>query len=804
MRQRAFFGLLTLRRPVLSAPAPVLIPTRLAWALCCCWLPAWAQAQAVPEAALVLRPSAQLQAAPAPQVFVEGDQITGQSDIQATVDGNAELRRGDTIIRADRVVYDVPQDTATASGRVRIKQDQDIYRGTQLHMQVNAFSGFFSDVNYRFGLTGAHGQAERVDFIDRDRAIVHQANYTTCEKTDEASWQPDWILRARSMHLDKFEDVGVAEGAVLEFKGVPILPVPAISFPLSDKRKSGLLPPTIGLDSLSGLEYAQPYYWNIAPNRDATITPVLMTRRGVALAGEFRYLEPSYSGQLSGSYMPSDALRHENRWSYGIKHAQQMASPWGAVGLDINLRRVSDDNYWRDFSSRWGGGDSSQASLLTQRLLPGEASLRWAEADHSLSLRALRWQTLQDLAAPITPPYDRLPQLHWQYLPQRLGAGLELNVEADYTSFHSQRALTGQPNAQRSYALAQISRPFTAPAGFVTPKLQLHSTQYQFDAPLANGQRSQGRTLPTVSLDSGLFFERDAIFFGRSLLQTLEPRAFYTYTPYRDQNLLPVYDTAPKDFNFASIYSENAFSGQDRLVDNNLLTLGVNTRLLDPDTGAEAARFGIAQRVRLSDQKVTMPGGAVAQDRLSDLLLGAGLRWTPQWGFDATVQYNPKTQRSIRSTVAASYSPSKYRTVSAAYRLQKATALIAQPSEQLDVAWQWPLGDLWGDQRERPTQAAGRWFSVGRMNYSLREDKLTDAVVGLEYESCCWVGRVVLERLQRSVNASNTRVMFQIEFSGFSRLSLGANPLSSLRQYVPNYQPLGSEPRAPSPFQTFD
>lgn len=738
-------------------------------------------------------------AAPAPAkglpVYVSGDRITGQSDIEATIEGHAELQRGDTTIRADRMTYDVPADRARAEGNVSVLREGNLYQGTLLDLQVDAYSGFFTDVNYRLHETQAHGESSRVDFIDRDRSVVHQGTYTTCQRDeDDAHWRPDWILRADALHLDQAEDVGRAEGGVLEFKGVPILPLPGISFPLSDRRKSGLLPPTIGMDSLSGLQYTQPYYWNIAPNRDATIAPTLMARRGVALDGSFRYLEPSYSGELSASFMPNDKLRERDRWSLGIKHDDLFASPVGDLRLAVNLRRVSDDNYWRDFPLR---GESYYTDTTAQRLLPGDARLSWARGDHAVSVRTLKWQTLQDVSAPITPPYDMAPQLDWQWRPQEIGGGLDMSVQTNYTHFIADRDYIHQPNTQRSFMVAQVSRPFLAPAGFITPRLQLHATHYSFDTPLTGGQRSASRTLPTFSLDSGLVFERDTRLLGRSLTQTLEPRAFYTYTPYRDQSMLPVYDTALQDFNFASIYTENSFSGNDRIADNNLLTLGVTSRLLDADTGAEAARFAIAQRLRNSDQRVAMPGALAARERVSDVLLGAGLNWTPQWGMDAFVQYNPKTRKSERSTLAARYTPSKYRTVSAAYRMNKISDLITEPNEQLDVAWQWPIGDLWGDRRSGPTREAGRWFSVGRLNYSLLEHKLVDTVVGLEYESCCWIGRVVLERLQRADQASNTRILVQLEFSGFSRLSLGSNPLDSLRQHIPNYQTLGADRPAP-------
>ncbi|WP_313077534.1 LPS-assembly protein LptD [Melaminivora sp.] len=739
-------------------------------------------------------------------VFVRGEQLSGRPDIEATIEGRAELRRADTVIHADRLHYDVPQDRARASGHVRINSAGDRYEGTLLDLEVDAFRGFFSDARYRFLETGAHGEAQRVDFLDRERSVVHQASYTTCQRDDEASWQPDWVLRARRIEIDRAEDVGYAEAGVLEFKGVPILPVPAITFPLSSRRKSGLLPPTLGVDSVSGMEYAQPYYWNIAPNRDATITPILMTRRGAALSGEFRYLESRYEGEVGGLTMPSDHLRQRHRWSWRARHGALLYTPVGDVGLNLNVRRVSDDDYWRDFTLRGAGGlgGNTLQNQLAERLLPGEASLRWSGGEHTVSAQALKWQTLQDPLAPIVPPYDRLPQLHWRFAPAQLPAGLDASVDADYTHFSADRRWYTQPNARRSYTVAQLSRPFLAPAGFITPRVQLHATRYEFDSPLLNGQRSASRTLPTFSLDSGLVFEREASFLGRGFLQTLEPRAFYTWTPYRDQSLLPVYDTAATDFNFATVYTENAFGGHDRLADSNLLTLGVTTRLLDPDTGAEAVRLGAAQRLRFSDQRVTMPGADPVSERLSDVLLGAGINWTPEWGLDTTVQYNPKTRRSLRTTIGARYSPGPYRTVSAAYRMQEVTDLITEPSRQLDVGWQWPLSGLWGGDSGLPSRDAGRWYSVGRLNYSLKDRRVVDTVVGLEYESCCWVGRVVLERLQRSLDTSSTRVMVQLEFVGFSRLTLGANPLTSLRQNVPGYRYLREDATVPSRFTQYD
>jgi LPS-assembly protein len=411
----------------------------------------------------------------------------------------------------------------------------------------------------------------------------------------------------------------------------------------------------------------------------------------------------------------------------------------------------------------------------------------------------LKWQTLQDVAAPIIPPYDRMPQLALRYARGNTGS-FDYAIDFDTTQFHADRLLTGQPNGRRTLAVAQWSRPWVTPAGFIKPKLQLHATSYSFDSPLANGATSASRVVPTISVDSGLVFERDAQYFGRAFRQTLEPRAFYVRTPFRNQGLLPNYDSGANDFNFASIYTENVFLGNDRIADSDLLTLGVSTRLLDPDTGEEAARFGIAQRVRFRDQRVTLPGGALLPKGFSDMLVGAGVNLDPRWSVDATVQFNADTGRSIRSTISGRYSPGNYRFVSAAYRLQR------ESSEQLDIGWQWPLNDLWGDRGQDlgagRGQGEGRWYSVGHVNFSLREGKLVDSVVGLEYDGGCWLGRVVLERLQTGASSANRRIMFQLEFVGFSRL--GANPLQTLRQNIPRYQYLREITTPPGRFSNYE
>lgn len=781
--------------PARYAPTPIAL---VAFAL----LHGAAQAQTPAEPPLVLQTSRSLRedipaAVRSEQpTFVGGDSVQGRPDLETVIEGHAELRRGDTVIHADRLEYYQPDDLAKARGNVRINRAGNIYEGPQLELKVEAFEGFFANPSYRLLRNDAYGTADRVDFIDDKRSVIRNATYTTCQRRPGPDWMPDWILRATSLRIDEEEGVGQASGAVLSFMGLPVLPVPGLSFPLSEQRRSGVLPPTLGIDSLSGVQLTLPYYWNIAPNRDATVYPTLMSKRGIDLGGEFRYLESGYNGRVRADFMPSDQLRHENRWAYLAQHNGTLGSLDGSpVGLSLNLNRVSDDNYWRDFTH-------ASTTALTQRLLSNDGSLNWAKGDFSMRLAAQQWQTLQDPTAPIVPPYDRLPQLQARYLKNTLPGGLQASVETDFTRFHSSDpTLNQQPNGDRAYLLGQLSLPVRTPGWFVEPKVQLHLTEYRFDTPLlATGATSAERTVPTFSLDSGLVFERDAVYFGRAFRQTLEPRAFYTYTPFRDQSALPNYDTAPFDFSLATIWQGNSYVGNDRIADNDLLTVGATTRLLDPDTGAEAARFGIAQRLRFKDERVVLPGETPISERLSDLLFGASIAWTPKWGVDTTVQYNPKTGQSARSTLLARYSPSAYHLFTFGYRLQRGQ------SEQVDLGWQWPLNDLWGDygtpQGPGKGEGEGRWYGVGRLNYSVRDRRIVDSVMGFEYDGGCWIGRVVLERVQNGTTTSNTRILFQIEFSGFGALGSGA--LQTLRDNIPRYQFLRQQTTQPSRFGNYD
>jgi LPS-assembly protein len=762
-----------------------------------------------PEIAPVLRISPMLQERISDKertqspVFIEGQSITGRPDLDLVIEGSARLRRSGLSVKADRIEYDQSQDTIKAQGQVHISREGNRFDGPQLELQADTFQGQFVSPTFILNKGGGQGQAELIEFVDSKRIVIRNGNYTTCTRLPGPSWLPDWVLKAASLSLDDEESVAQTQGMQLRFLDVPILAVPSLSFALTADRKSGFLSPTVGIDTVSGLEVSSPYYLNIAPNRDATFTTTVMTKRGVAVDTELRYLEDTYQGKSLINLMPSDALRNQARWGISTQHNGSFdsgLSAFGRLGLGINLNRVSDDNYWRDFPR--------SGLSLTQRLLPSSGTLSWAQDDVSMTAQVLRWQALQDVASPITPPYDRAPQIVLRHTRWDVN-GLDYATTADTTRFEANysRIPGGTTavlrNGQRSYVNSQVSMPFVNAWGFVTPKVQLHATRYQLDTPLSDGRTSVNRVLPTFSLDSGVVLERDANLFGRSIRQTLEPRAFYVRTPYADQSMLPLYDSGATDFNLSTIYSANPYVGQDRLADNNLLTLGVTSRYLDALTGAELAKFGFAQRLRFDDQRVTLPSESLVAKGFSDMLMGAGVRWDDRWSLDSLVQFNNQTHRSVRTTIGGRYSPTPYRVLNMAYRMTK------DQSEQVDVGWQWPLSDLgWSAAPDsvpsEPGQGLGpgRWYSVGRMNFSLKDNRMVDSIYGFEFDAGCWLGRVVFERLQSTVSTSTSRLLFQLEFVGLARI--GSSPLKTLRDNIPRYQFLREDTAPPSRFLQYE
>ena len=732
-------------------------------------------------------------------IIVQAQEVRGRPDLETVAEGNVEFRRGGVVIRSDRLTYEQPEDLAIARGNVRISRDGNRYSGPELQLKIQRFEGFFLNPTYYFARTGAGGTAQRVDFIDEQRSIASGATYTSCTPVGTAT--PAWLLSTDRVSLDFSTNEGIADGAVLRFLGVPILAAPRLSFPLTDERKSGWLPPSFGLDSKSGLQLAVPYYWNIAPNRDATLIPQLSSRRGVGLDTEFRYLEPRYNGQVRLNLLPADLITHTTRYSFTGKHESDFSN--GAL-FEAHVLRVSDNEYWKDFSR--------DVSSLTPRLLGSDLALSRPFGDWDTYARVKSWQVLQtaDPTTRIEAPYGRLPQLGAHYS-KSLWGGLQVGFEGEFNRFVNPTdpsAIAGTSDrltGMRLHALGSISRPFGRPGWTLTPRLSFNAASYSLDQPLADGRTSAGRVIPTFSLDSAWVLERETSFFGRAMRQTLEPRLYYVNTPFRDQTLLPNFDASAKDFNFDSIFTDNTFSGVDRVSDAHQVTAGVTTRFIDPDTGAELLRLGLAQRYLLRDQLVT-PDGQPLTRRFSDLLLLGSTTLVPSWTLDSSLQYSTDSKRIERSIVGVRYSPGPYRTLSATYRLTRGL------SEQVELGWQWPIYGPTPDESRRAARSNGEgtaggscrgsWYAVGRVNYSTLERRMTDSVAGFEYDAGCWIGRVVAERLSTGRSEATTRLLIQLELVGLSRL--GSNPLQVLKDNIPGYRLLREERGSAQPTTSYD
>jgi LPS-assembly protein len=719
-------------------------------------------------------------------VALSADRISGQTDGPTQAEGNVELEQGPLKLRADRLRYDPTTDRVRATGGVRIDRLGDRYSGSELDLGLTNLDGYFLLPEYFFARSQAGGRADRIHFIDAKRSELINATYTSCGL--DGSGGPAWLLSADEVKLNFDANEGRAEGAVLRFYGVPILAAPVLSFPLSDERKSGWLPPSINLDNRTGLEVGVPYYWNIAPNRDATLTPIVMSRRGLATDLEFRYLEPRHSGEIDLRWLPYDRVEDRARWGLHLRHAGEL--PRGAR-YAVDALGVSDDRYWKDFAR---AVPSLTPRLLSQHVRAEQPFARWGFEGLAYA-RLQHWQVLDDVdpAAAIIGPYQRSPQLGLR-AQQRGAAGWQLAVETEFNRFTRPEGDTGtgRLSGDRWHALATASWPWRNAFAWFTPALTLNAASYHTDQAMADGRRHATRLIPTVSVDGGLRFERATRFLGRALHQTLEPRLQFVHTPRRDQSTLPNFDAAGLDFNTVSIYSPNAFAGIDRVSDAQHVTLGVTSRWLDPATGTQQMHAGVVQRLLLRDQLLT-PEGVADTQRLSDVLLFGGAAIAPRWTLDGAIQYSPNLDRTMRSVLTARYSPGPLRTLSASYRL------VRSGSEQLDVGWQWPV---WRRLASPNGCGGGELFSVGRLNYSLRDRRTTDSLLGVEYDAGCWIGRVVAERLSTGRSEATTRLLFQLELVGLSRL--GSNPLQVLKDNIPGYRLLREERESTPPLPVYD
>jgi len=693
--------------------------------------------------------------------FARARRIDGTIDDRIVLEGDAEVRREGSVLRGDRITYTQATDEVNVEGHARLFREGAVFTGPRLDFKIEAQTGAMPNASFSYAPRRARGDASLIEFLGNQQVRMSQTRFTTCAPGDEA-----WWIQAEKIEFDGLEESASARSAKLYFQGVPILASPILGFPVGDRRRSGFLTPSLGLSSTLGTDIRTPYYVNIAPNYDYTIAPRVMTKRGVLFENEFRFLQPTMRGTLVYNVIPNDRELDRSRDYASIRY--EYASPSGFAG-GINYNSVSDDNYFADFSESILGSSN--------KVLPQDAFIAYNQAYWNSAIRVTKNQTLQDPLSPITPPYERVPQavLNGYVADWR---GFEASAMLDGTSFDHPTLETGD----RYVADIRVAYPWTAPGWFIIPRGRVITRVYSLDPQLHPTDSSPTVTTPMFSLDSGLVFERDTTWFGRAAQQTLEPRVYYAYIPYKFQDELPNFDSAQLDLNYAQLFTENIYSGYDRIAEANNLTLALSTRILDSETGAERLRAAIGQRYYFGPQRVTLPGEAPRTGDSTDVLGSVTALLGASWAIDLAAQYSTEQSQFVRATAGARWQPRRASVISAYYRY------IQGDVDQFDIATQWPLSE--------------RWYAVGRVNYSIQDNRMVDALAGFEYKADCWVLRFAAQRFATTTDQTTTNIYVQLELSGLT--SVGTNAVRQLQRNIPGYQMVNPLPRQPGRFDYYE
>lgn len=741
-------------------------------------------------------------------LFIIADQIEGQSDEVTEAEGDVELRKVGSLLYADRLTYRPLEDEVDATGSVRLLQDGSEISGPHLRMRLSDRIGSAEQVTYRivrdvpsryyaqqqtvvtvassnantsgapmmlnvansYGLptqlppprqSEANGYAERIDFEGENQMSLFTNTYSTCKPGSA-----DWYLKTAETHLDYDEGKGTAKDATLWFHGAPILYTPLASFPLNNQRRSGILHPHFSTSTRSGLDLTVPYYLNLAPNYDLTLIPRYLSKRGVQLGADARYVDYFYEGQARFEYMPNDDMLNRSRYAYRFDHRHNLG---GGLSAIVNWNGVSDDFYWQDLTSR--------LLQTSQTQLPRQVSLGYAPAPWlQTNLQVLRYQTLQiDPTNPIARPYFLEPQLNLlAYKPNVFKT--DFAAIGQYSRFTHVDAAKIQGDRMVFYP--QVSLPIVHPAFQITPKVGLHLTKYSLDEQATGLPNTFSRALPTFSLDSTVVFEREGDWFGKSYIQTLEPRLYYVNIPYKDQSRIPLFDSGLSDFNFAQIFSENRYSGYDRINDANQLTAGLTTRLLDGETGVERFKAMVGQRYYFKPQRVSLPTETTRQNDFSNVVAAFNGLVAPKTYADLATEYNYRENVIERFSAGARFQPEYGKVLSASYRYTRDALTGNSTVDQIDVAGQWPV--------------SAKWYAVGRYNYSLRDSRALEAIAGIEYNASCWSVRLVAQRLGAISGRPNDTLFLQLELNDFG--SIGSNPIGMLRRSIPGYGKINELP----------
>lgn len=724
---------------------PARIDQGLDWAMSC-------------RAAPAKRPTTPASPRPVEALDLKADNLElDQAHGLLRLHGQVRAHQGDTYIEADQLIYHQAQRSADLLGDIYLRQPGLRLSGERGWLAFDSDRGWLTDVDYRLPEIWARGHAERVDMLSDRQSDYQRISYTTCPPGSN-----DWSLSASKLHIDRESGWGSARNAVLRLGALPVFYSPYLSFPVDERRKSGLLFPSFGSSRNLGSEFSIPYYLNLAPNYDATLTPRWMSRRGIMLGGELRYLGEHQQGVLSGEILHDRVAasgRGNRRDAIHLRHTSQ---PVTGLSTRIDASHVSDLDYLSDFGSG--------LAVTSTRNLEQTAEATYSRGDWLLGAKLQDFQTVDRDLSPSSFPYKLLPRLRARYLHPFASDNAELGLTSEYTYFRHDTNLNGQ----RLRLTPSLSLPQRRSWGHLIPRLSLNYATYKLDQP-GGGESRPGYFVPTLSLDTGLVFERDSSWFGSPASQTLEPRLFALYTPFEDQSDIPDFDTALLDLTLSNLFRENRFSGGDRVGDARQVTLGLTSRWLARDSGVERLRASIGRIYYLQDRRVQL-SGPPQEAPSSPFLAELSSQLGGYWRSSLSLRWDPNldSEQIDQGRFDLHYQAPGQHLLNLGYNYRR------DRIEDIDLSFYWRFDY--------------RLSLLGKWQHSLFHGRDLNRIVGLEYGGrCCWKLRALYQRfvnesdlLQDINRAEDTRFMLQLELRGLS--SLGEDVQQTLQEFIYGYQ----------------
>lgn len=686
------------------------------------------------------------------------------SPTRSVLEGNVRLSRGVQHLQADKITLDRPANQAVIEGPFTYGDPSQALRGKKsATVDLNAQTGKFEEVDYYLPGRNAQGSADavKVERMKR-RTRLGDATYSTCARGKE-----HWELRAHQLTLNEATGRGEARDIVLALWDTPVFYFPYLSFPITDERQSGFLFPTMGYSNTFGFNVAVPYYWNIAPERDLTLTPRWMTQRGFALGADYRFLSAKDQGQVRLEYLPYDQHYSGDRGSLNATHR---AMPLPNTYTNLRYEYVSDTDYIKDLSNN--------LRFLTPNYLDRYLDVRY-QGDWWQALARLQgYQILNSaLFSRTGRPYQRLPQLLFDGTWPPTAGGFNYRLHGELVNFQQDNAITGS----RIDLWPTVGWSLERPWGYLKPEAGFRYTGYQLANTAPGIGDALSRSAPILSLDGGLVFERplQADWLGIATgVQTLEPRLFYLYVPYRDQTDIPVFDSALMDRDHDWLFRRNRFIGADRLGDANQLTAALTTRVIDGPSGRERLRASIGQVQYFADRRVTLDAATPADTTASSGLIAQGeVNLSSRWALQGGVQLEPDNGDVLRNALDLRYYAGPRQLVNFAYLMDRDQPGLDVNDQihSVDVSLMWPL--------------SSQWRFMSRWNQALNVSRNLETLAGLEYEDCCWAVRAVARRYRGSTTQVQAQTAFylELELKGLSRLGEGLDAL--LQGSILGYQP---------------